>query len=108
MIIANKQIILMLVLVMVLFVSGCAGSKNILQVKSVVGKIVVVGNEPFTNLALQTSPSSILILDCSKETKDFLFNNQGKAVKIFYEMRDDTKTPNVIYVKNYEMLIQET
>ena len=69
-----------------------------LKAKYIVGVVVVVGNEPFTKLAIQTSPSKVIILDCDKETKNFLLNNQGKTAKIYYEKIDDTKTPNVIIV----------
>jgi hypothetical protein len=104
---ANKQLISKIILAGVLFISGCAGSNSTLQAKYVIGDVVVVGNEPFTKLALQTGPSGIILLDCDKETKDFLLNYQGRTVKIFYEKRDDTKAPNVIYVKKYEFITKE-
>jgi hypothetical protein len=105
--IENKQLIQAIILASVLFISGCAGSNSILPEKFVAGNIVVVGNEPFTKLALQTGPSGIILLDCDKETKDFLLNNQGRNVKIFYEKRDDDKAPNVVYVKKYELISKE-
>ena len=105
--IANKRLISILILSAVLFIYGCAGSNSTLPAKFVVGNIVVVGNEPFTKLALQTGPSGIILLDCDKETKDFLLNNQGRNVKIFYEIRDDTKAPNAVYVKKYEFISKE-
>jgi hypothetical protein len=100
----KQQLMPVIILIAVLFISGCTGSYNTLQAKYMVGEVVVVGNEPFTHLAIQTGPSSIMILDCDKETKDFLLNNQGKTAKIFFEKLDDTKTPNVIYVKKYEII----
>jgi hypothetical protein len=94
-------------LIAILFIAGCTGSSSAFRAKYIVGEVVVVGNEPFTNLALQTSPSSIIILDCDKETKDFLLKNQSKTAKIFYDKIDNTKTPNTIHVKKYEIISME-
>ena len=103
----KKQFLLVTILITVLFFSGCTGAKNTVLARYIIGEVVVVGNEPFTNLALQTGPSNIIILDCDTKTKDFLLNNQGKTVKVFYEKIDDTKTPNVIYVQNTEIISKE-
>jgi hypothetical protein len=100
----KKQLLSVIILIVILFTSGCSGAKNTLQTQNITGIIVVTGNEPFTHLAVQTGPSGIVILDCDKETKGFLLNNQGKTVKISYKRIDNTKTPNVVYVEKFEII----
>ncbi|MDR3626272.1 MAG: hypothetical protein P4L45_05540 [Ignavibacteriaceae bacterium] len=101
-----KQVII-IVLPVILFIYGCSPAKDTSETKYIMGVVVVVGNEPFTNLAIQTSPSDVVILDCDKETKDYLLNNQGKKVKIFYEKIDNTKKPNIIYLQKSEIIPEE-
>jgi len=103
----KKQAILILVLPVILFIYGCSPAKDIPETGYITGIVVVVGNEPFTNLALQTGPSDVFILECNKETKDYLLNNQGKRVKISYNKIDNTKKPNIIYVQKSEIIPEE-
>ena len=46
------------------------------------GTITVVGNEPFTNLALQVSGEKTYLLDCGEELTRKLWKEQGKTYKI--------------------------
>jgi hypothetical protein len=94
-------------LVSVLLLYGCMGSTYELKAKYIIGKVVVVGNEPFTNIAVQTSPTNTLVLNCDIETKNFLLNNQGQTVRIFYDKIDDSATPKAIFVKKYEIVHEE-
>jgi len=103
----NKYIFVSIIFPFILFVSGCSPSKDTVEAKYITGIIVVVGNEPFTNLAVQTSPTDVVILDCDKDTKNFLLDNQGKSVKIYYKRIDNSKKPNVVYVQKSELLPEE-
>jgi len=100
----KKQIFVLIISSLMILVSGCSPSKDAAEAKYITGIIVVVGNEPFTNLAVQTGPSEVVILDCDKETKNFLLGNQGKNVKIYYERIDNSKKPYVVYVQKSELL----
>jgi hypothetical protein len=44
---------------------------------TVKGRIAVVGNEPFTRLAIIVDDSKVYILDCSEELKKELLKKQG-------------------------------
>ena len=88
-----------------LIILGCGSSVKTAQaLKSITGEIVVVGNEPFTNLALKTDFSKVYILKCDNKFKTILQQNQGRIAKIFYKNVDNTKRPGVIDVENVEFI----
>ena len=60
---------------------GC-GSNN--EDNVVRGYIAVVGNEPFTKLAVQTDDNKTYLLQCSKELHNELWQNQGSRYYIQY------------------------
>jgi len=90
-------------LAVILFLS-CAASSSTGNVKDLVGQVVVVGNEPFTNLALQVNPSLNYIMDCKGEIRETLLGNQGKWVKIFYKKIEDKNNLKTIKVEKAEIL----
>jgi hypothetical protein len=51
---------------------------------SVKGYITVVGNEPFTKLAVKTDDGKIYLLQCSKELETALSKDQGSFYYITY------------------------
>lgn len=102
-----NKLISAIILITLLCLSCCTGAKSILEVKYIVGEVVVVGNEPFTKLAVQTSPSTIVKLDCDDKTRDLLLQIQGKKVKIYYEKEEDAKDNGVVFVKKYEIISEE-
>ncbi len=95
--------IFLAVLLIIPLINGCS-SKDSMESKSVVGEIEVVGNEPFINLAVKINPTNTYILNCNNETKELLFKNQGKMVKIFYDSVDNDKVPKEIDVKKAEII----
>ncbi|MBI9070554.1 MAG: hypothetical protein JEY94_03090 [Melioribacteraceae bacterium] len=56
--------------------------------ESIEGMITVVGNEPFTRLALLVNDSTTYVLDCDSLIKSDLLNNQGKTYKIEYSVKE--------------------
>ncbi len=95
-----------LITAMLIF-SACASSKDTTGIKELVGQVVVVGNEPFTNLALQVNPSLNYILECNGKTRDILLGNQGKWVKIYYENVVEKNNLKTIEVEKAEILTRE-
>ncbi|MCU7494868.1 MAG: hypothetical protein HF314_17395 [Ignavibacteria bacterium] len=74
-----------------LFVS-CSSSKDSARgVKTVKGRVFVVGNSPFTRMALQTDSTTVYLLDCSDEIRKQLSSHQGKFAEVSYE--DTVQTP---------------
>ena len=60
---------------------NCGKDTNENMVK---GYITVVGNEPFTKLAIKTDDNKIYTLRCSKEMKENLLKQQGNFYYIKY------------------------
>ena len=52
--------------------------------RTLIGFITVVGNDPFTKLALRTDNEEIYILKCDKITEAELWKMQGTKVVIYY------------------------
>ena len=101
-----KRLYLILAIAVVVYY-GCAASKDNAAIKEMTGQIVVVGNEPFTNVAIQVNPSTNYILDCSGEIRATLLDNQGKWVKIFYNKIDNSNNINTIEVQKAEILTRK-
>ncbi len=87
-------------LIILLVFSGCSSSgNNDGAMKNLTGEAEIVGNEPFTHLAVRVSPDKIYILKCDSTNANLLRQNQGKRVQIFYKSIDDSRQPNVIDVE---------
>lgn len=70
------------VLLTILFlISGWAGQKTNEQ-KTLKGKLYSSGNEPFTELALQTAPYNPYIIDKSSKDYSKLSSLQGEQIKV--------------------------
>ncbi|MGE5499458.1 MAG: hypothetical protein ACM3Q2_15360, partial [Syntrophothermus sp.] len=57
-----------LLLVPLILFSSCSSSKDSArgEVKTIKGRVFVVGNSPFTHMALQTDSTTVYLLDCNK------------------------------------------
>jgi len=85
---------------LITIIPGCSSSKdNTEAMKNITGVIEVVGNEPFTHLALRVNSTEIYILKCSAANKKLLESNQEKKAKIFYKTIDHSRKPNIITVE---------
>jgi hypothetical protein len=72
--------------------------------KFVTGEIVMVGNEPFTRLAL-ADDDSLYLMDCPDEIEEILYSNQGKTAKIFFSSTSTNKESfKVLKVEKVEIL----
>ncbi len=86
---------------------ACAASQDTTGMKELVGQVIVVGNEPFTDLALQVNPSLNYILDCNSKTRETLLGNQGKWVKIYYNKIGKKNNLTTIEVEKAQILTKE-
>ncbi|HEX2866628.1 MAG TPA: hypothetical protein VHO03_06280 [Ignavibacteriales bacterium] len=76
----------LLLITLISFVS-CSSSKDSAQgeVKTLKGRVFVVGNSPFTHMALQTDSTTVYLLDCSQEIQKQLSEHQGNLAEISYK-----------------------
>lgn len=53
-------------------------------IQTLKGKIIVIGNEPFTKLALQLDNEKVYLLKCKDELAKKLWRNQGVIYSVEY------------------------
>lgn len=85
------------VIFMIGLINGCSSSLSIQN--PVVGIIRVVGNEPFTKLAVNVNDKDVYLLECSKEIDAELSKNQGRVYEIDYTEVKKTSDGLVLVVK---------
>ena len=69
-----------------LSIAGCSAGETASAPASVAwGRILVIGNEPFTSLALETDSGKVYVLHCDPATRNILLRRQGERVKISYK-----------------------
>ncbi len=101
----NKIIVFFSCVALALLIIDCNSSKLMSKnLKSVTGEIEVVGNEPFTHLALKEDSTKVYILDCNNKAKNVLMQNQGKISRIFYTSLDSSKIPPVMKVDSVKII----
>ncbi len=67
------------------FVVACSASRDTIDPPAKMsGQIMVVGNEPFTRLALIVSPEQSYLIACDSATHQLLMSNQGKLADVVY------------------------
>ena len=73
---------LLTIFILILILSGCRDRPDEVQ-KVLVGNVAVIGNVPFTQLALRVDDETY-ILKCSKEIEDELWRMQGAKIIVYY------------------------
>ena len=64
--------------------NGCS-AETALSKGFVDGQIMVVGNEPFTKLAVIDRANNCYLIECSEEMKNQLWKKQGSFLRIFFK-----------------------
>lgn len=67
-----------------MFLSGCCNCNNT-DKNLIKGYITVIGNEPFTQLAIVNDKSEVFILECEEGQKNELWKRQGDYFIIGYD-----------------------
>jgi hypothetical protein len=92
------------VTLLMVVLAGCVSLQGVNgHVETMVGRVYVTGNEPFTKFALQLEDGSAYILNCSKELQDQLSREQGKTVKVRFKGIENVlegKALNVISIES--------
>jgi|WetSurMetagenome_2_1015567.scaffolds.fasta_scaffold937256_1 hypothetical protein len=79
----SKQFLYGIAIILLAGNFSCSNSKWAVGEERVIeGRVYIIGNEPFTRLAINQGMGTQYILLCSKESEAMLRNNQGKYVKI--------------------------
>ncbi len=79
--------------------AGCTTTKEMTAGKKVfTGSIKVIGNEPFTSLALQTSTGKTYILQCPSNIRRALLSHQGYQTTVWYDSVKQTLSGQALHV----------
>ncbi len=91
-------------LLQTLLVAGCVSSETMLTPpRRVTGEIMVVGNEPFTSLAVRVSKDRLYLLTCDRRIREFLLAKQGKIAVLKYDRVRKTRFGMEIHVVNAKL-----
>jgi len=96
-----KNILYLLVMTVISGMVGCSSSKQYVE-----GTICKVGNEPFTNMAVQIDTYTIYPITADGNILKELESQQGYKVKIFYSKIDSSGETKRIILKAYEIINQ--
>lgn len=88
-----------------LLLASCFSSKTIFDIpQKVTGEIMVVGNEPFTKLAVRTASDKVYIIRCDRENRQILLSHQGKIAELAYNEIQKTRGGEEISVIGVKIL----
>lgn len=85
--------------------SACSGTGGNQDSDSiVVGRIQVIGNEPFTRVAIETTSGETFILKCEESLEELLRGNQGKLVRVHFRGTERDPRGTALSVLRAELL----
>lgn len=87
--------------------AGCCSQKETSDLKKIQGTIIIVGNEPFTQPALRTAEDKIYAIECKKEERKTLFDNQGEEVIIYYDVITTSPNGKAVNMVKFEELSED-
>jgi len=96
--------VFIIILAAFVLVSCSASKQTSTEEGTVTGRIFVVGNEPFTNLAIQTNDGKMILLRCDKKISVELSSMQGSLAKIKYNGTEQSPRGSMLKVVEYEII----
>lgn len=75
-----------------------------MQPQKLVGQVFVIGNEPFTKLALKLEDGQTCVLAGTKEIEALLLQHQGQTVQILTTGSEETSEGKVWRIVQAEVL----
>jgi starvation-inducible outer membrane lipoprotein len=97
-----KNILGVLIMIGIFGMVGCSSGKQYIE-----GTICKIGNEPFTNMAIQVDAYTVYAITADKEILDELEKQQGYKMKIFYSKIDSSDGTKRVVLKAHEIINQE-
>ncbi len=89
----------MVFLMATFLLAGCCRSGQTMdEIHVATGRIQVIGNEPFTRLALQADDGTVYVLRCEKKVEAILAGEQGHRVQVEWRVMEKVPEGNAINV----------
>jgi hypothetical protein len=95
----RKLIIAIVPLILVFTVNACNCGCGKTESNTVKGMITVIGNEPFTKLAIKTDDGKYFVLKSSRDLSEELNKNQGSFYIIQYGEKMTEESNEVLVVE---------
>lgn len=93
------MLLMVFVVVSALYLTACRCGACKTEENAIKGFITVIGNEPFTKLALKTDDGKFYVLKCSKELNAELNMRQGSYYIIQYGSKLSEENNEVLVVE---------
>jgi predicted component of type VI protein secretion system len=91
--------LMLLFVIILLILCGCTTSKETANEKNeLTGMLKVIGNEPFTKLALQTLAGKTYILQCPLTIQSALLKHQGYRTTVRYDSLKQTFEGQALHI----------
>jgi hypothetical protein len=91
-----------------LLYAGCCSSKTVFALpQKMVGEIMVVGNEPFTRLAVRAETGELYLINCNEEIRQSLLSHQGKLAELFYNELQKKSSGNELKIIKVNILSRQ-
>ncbi len=100
----SQGMLLFACLIAVFLLSCRAAQRSSAPPQTFVGEVYVIGNMPFTRLALKIGQQQTYVLDCPKEVENTLMQHQGQTVKILARPGEKTPEGNSLKVISAEIV----
>ena len=85
--------------------AGCSGARGQAdEPQRMAGTVRVIGNAPFTSLAIETREGRMLALRCTEPDERRLRDLQGTEVEITYRCVEPTPQGDALRVLDYRLL----
>ena len=84
---------------------GCRTSGGSAELHTLVGTLVVTGNEPFTNLSLQSDNTTVSVI--RKDTTEIyrnLWKLQGRKVRVWFQADNTRSNLSKLTIERYEIV----
>ena len=95
----RKSMIINILLLLSLI--GCTGSNT--SEKIVTGTIYISGNEPFTNLSVETEDNKYYQIKCSDSLRAALWSLQGNKLDLVVEKIEEYEKINYVTVTDFKI-----
>jgi hypothetical protein len=91
--------------VLFMYPTGCSTSElSNDTMRTVVGRVQVIGNEPFTKIAVEMENKQVYILECTKEVRAMLLGSQGQLVRVHFRSMKNIPEGKAVEVSEAEPL----
>ncbi len=82
--------------------SSCSASKGDGTPIDIKGRVVVIGNEPFTSVAVEALDGTVYRLEAEAAVLQKLRSIQGKVIQVVGRLRTEPQGPSVV-VESYDV-----